>query len=176
MLRTRRIPPVVLVAGLSLVAAVPVAWADPVDPHLVPFRGTISGSYTAQVIPPNVIITASGDEGHATHLGRFEMTGRVTVGLVRGPVPNCPIPGTTEVFTATLTAANGDMLMLEGTGTGCQTSPTTVEVIDHVSVSDGTGRFEDASGLITVRTAVDQSTSTQVVQLDGAISTRDFSS
>lgn len=175
MFRTRRIPPAVLVAGMSFVAAMPVAWADQGEPHLVPFRGTISGNYTAQVIPPLVIITARGDGGHATHLGRFEMSGRVTVGLLPGPVPNCPIPGTTEVFTATLTAANGDMLMLEGTGTGCQTSATTVEVIDHVSVSNGTGRFEGATGLITVRTSADQSTSTQVVQLEGVISTPKYS-
>ena len=89
----------------------------------------------------------------------------------RGPVPNCPIPGTTEIYTATLTAANGDTITLEGIGTGCQTSPTTVAVEDAVSVTGGTGRFEGASGELTVLSAVDQLSRTVAITFEGTLST-----
>ena len=168
-----RLPRSMLAAGTAVASLLIIAPSGAVasqGPKLVPFHGTYAGSYRAQVAPPNVIITATGGVGHATHLGRFELTNVITVGLQRGPVPNCPVPGTTEVYTATLTAANGDTITLEGTGTGCQTSPTTVAVVDTVTITGGTGRFEGASGDLTVTSAVDQAERTVVISFDGTMS------
>lgn len=168
-----RLPRTMLAAGAtvaSLLIVPPSGAVASQGPKLVPFHGTYAGTYQAQVVPPNLIITATGGVGHATHLGRFELTNVITGGLVRGPVPNCPVPGTTEVYTATLTAANGDTITLEGTGTGCPTSPTTVAVVDAVTITGGTGRFEGASGYLTVTSAVDQPTRTVVISFDGAMS------
>lgn len=170
MLRSRRTRFLPLAAGVSLAAATPVMAEQPDEPRLVPFKASYSGTYQAQVVPPHVIITDTGGKGHATHLGSFELTNRILVDLVRGPVGGCPVPGSTEVFTATLTAANGDAIMLEGTGHGCQTSPTTVSVVDTVEVTGGTGRFEGATGSITVRTAVNQAAGSEVIEFEGVIS------
>jgi len=155
---------------MSLAAATPVMADQPAGPKMVPFSASYSGTYQAQVVPPHVIITGTGGKGHATHLGNFELANKILVNLVRGPVEGCPVPGTTEAFTATLTAANGDTIVLEGTGHGCQTSPTTVSVVDTVQVTGGTGRFEGATGSITVRTAVDQAARSAVIHFDGVIS------
>ncbi len=170
MLGTRRTRCFVLAIGTSLALATPVMAAQPEGPRLVPFSATYSGTYSATVVPPHVIITDTGGKGHATHLGTFELTNRILVNLVRGPVEGCPVPGTTELFTATLTGANGDAIVLEGTGHGCQTSPTTVSVVDIVEVTGGTGRFDGATGSITVRTAVDQAARSAVIEFDGVIS------
>lgn len=170
MLRTHRTRCFLLVASMSLVAATPVMADQPAGPKMVPFKASYSGTYRAQVVPPHVIITGTGGKGHATHLGNFELANRILVNLVRGPVQNCPVPGTTEAFTATLTGANGDAIVLQGTGHGCQTGPTTVSVVDTVQVTGGTGRFEGATGSITVRTAVDQAAGSEVIDFDGLIS------
>lgn len=137
------------------------------QPRLVPFSGTAAGTYQVQPPPPNVIITATG-VGRATHLGRFEFLIRNTVTPVATPSPGC-VRSTTETFTATLTAANGDTLALVGTGTGCH-NPPTVAVVDTATVTGGTGRFEGAAGYVTVTTAVNQAARTEVLRLDGAIS------
>ena len=169
MLRTRT-RCFLLAAGASVVPATPVMADQPTEAGLVPFSATYSGTYQAQVVPPHVIITDTGGKGQATHLGTFELTNRILVNLARGPVEGCPVPGTTEVFTATLTGADGDDIVLEGTGHGCQTSPTTVSVVDTVEVTGGTGRFEGATGSITVRTAVNQAARSEVIDFEGVIS------
>jgi|tagenome__1003787_1003787.scaffolds.fasta_scaffold19468657_1 hypothetical protein len=158
------------VAAASLLIATPaMATAEP-NGAVVPFHGIYRGGYQAQVSPPNLIITATSGDGYATHLGHFELTDRIVAGLARGPVPDCPVPGTTETYTSTLTGANGDSITLAGTGHGCQRTPTTVLVKDAVTVTGGTGRFEGATGSITVRSFVDQSSSTVVIVFYGSIS------
>ena len=151
-----------------LVVTAPAAAGERKEPKLVPFRGTAAGTYEVQPPPPNVIITATG-VGQATHLGRFSFLIRNTVTPVATPRPGC-VTSTTETFTATLTAANGDTLTLVGTGTGCQ-NPPTVAVVDTATVTGGTGRFEGATGDVTVTTAVNQTARTEVLRLEGAIST-----
>jgi len=124
-----------------------------------------------ELTPTTRIITGTGGSGNATHLGRFELTDTITVSLVPAAVPDCPVLGTTETFTGTLTAAKGDTITLEGPGTGCPTSPTTVASRDAVTVTGGTGRFEGASGGITLHAAVDRATHTEVITFDGTLST-----
>lgn len=168
MLRMPRIAATIALVFASLAITTTSVAAKPQGAHMVPFHAIAAGTYGVQVRPPNVIISATA-EGHATHLGRFEASIRNTVTPLPSPAPGC-VTSTTETFTATLTAANGDTITLEGTGTGCQTPPT-VAVVDTVTVTGGTGRFEGASGSMTVTTAVDQANRTEVVAFDGLLST-----
>jgi hypothetical protein len=168
MLRMPRIASTIAVVLASLAMTTTAMAAGPQGPKLVPFHATAAGTYQAQVLPPNVIITATA-EGQATHLGRFEVIIRNTVTGLPTPAPGC-VTSSTEIFTATLVAANGDTITLEGTGTGCQTPPT-VAVVDVATVTGGTGRFEGASGSVTVTTAVNQTDRTEVVTFEGTLST-----
>jgi hypothetical protein len=169
MLSMRRITFTIAAAASFPVATPAMATAAP-NGAVVPFHAVYRGGYQAQVSPPNLIITATSGDGYATHLGRFELTDRIVAGLARGPIPDCPVPGTTETYTATLTGANGDSITLAGTGHGCPRTPTTVLVTDAVTVTGGTGRFEGASGHLTVRSFVDQPSSTVVIIFYGSIS------
>ena len=154
--------------GLTALVVMPNAGAaERQGPRLVPFRATAAGTYQVQPPPPNVVITATG-VGQATHLGRFDFLIRNTVTPVATPAPGCVI-SSTETFTATLTAANGDTISLVGTGTSCQ-NPPTVHIVDVATVTGGTGRFEGATGSVTVTTTANQTARTEVVRFDGAIS------
>jgi hypothetical protein len=155
------------VALSALAVTTSAVAAEREGPKLVPFRATAAGTYQVQPPPPNVVITATG-VGQATHLGRFEFAIRNTVTPVATPAPGCVI-SSTEIFTATLTAANGDTISLVGTGTSCQ-NPPAVEIVDVATVTGGTGRFEGATGSVTVTTTANQTARTEVVRFHGAIS------
>jgi hypothetical protein len=100
----------------------------------LPFKGRSSGVVTATGFDPaaGVAYTHVEGEGRATHVGRFTVTGDVAVEVATG-IPN---------GTWTITAANGDELVLDMTGHG---------IDDHhgfgaFTVTGGTGRFEGATG------------------------------
>ena len=169
MLKRHKFPISVLAAGASLVAGQP-AFATPGSaPKLVPFHATFAGSAQTVVVPPRVFATGAA-EGRATHLGAtvWDFEEIVTLGQV---VPGCPTLGSTDTYTGRFIAANGDMITVEGAGTGCPTSPTTVIVMDVFTVTGGTGRFEGASGNLTSVTAVDRPTNTFVITFQGELST-----
>ncbi len=159
-----------VIAG-SFAIITPAVAAQPSGAKLVPFHATYAGSFAVEFTPLNRIITGTGGSGNATHLGRFGLTDTITVSLVPAAVPDCPVLGTNETFTGTLTAANGDTITLAGPGTGCPTSPTTVASQDALTVTGGTGRFEGASGSISLHTAVDRASHTEVITFDGTLST-----
>jgi hypothetical protein len=100
----------------------------------LPFKGESNGVVTTTGFDPvaGILYTTVAGEGHATHLGRFTVTGQVAVDVATG------IP----VGTWTLTAANGDMLFLAMTGHGID--PT--HGFGAFTIVGGTGRFEGASG------------------------------
>ena len=100
----------------------------------VPFKGRSSGIVTAVGFDPvkGIAYTHVEGSGEATHLGHFAVTGDVAVEVATG------IP----TGTWTLTAANGDMLFLEMTGSGID--PT--HGFGDFTVVGGTGRFAEATG------------------------------
>ena len=100
----------------------------------VPFKGRSSGIVTAVGFDPvkGIAYTHLEGSGEATHLGHFTVTGDVAVEVATG------IP----TGTWTLTAANGDMLFLEMTGSGID--PT--HGFGDFTVVGGTGRFAEATG------------------------------
>jgi hypothetical protein len=126
----------------------------------VPFKGSYSG--TATVSLPFVSIAASSE---ATHLGNSTETVSLTVGP--NPAPLC----LTDVGTAVLTAANGDQIFLAASGTTCL-NPSTglVSLSGTQTITGGTGRFEGASGTLTVSGTANPATETLSYTLEGSIS------
>src|SRR6476469_34834 len=106
--------------------------------HEVPFTGSYSG--TAVLTSPTTA-TFSG-KGMATHLGSSTNEAYI---VVTGPYSSCP-GGLASDHYETLTAANGDRLMLISYDNACPTSPGIFQGTGHWVVTGGTGRFRAASG------------------------------
>ena len=113
----------------------------------VPFKGVIEGTEDFTFLDPpedgiNLIIEGSGG-GNATHLGRFTATwhGDITFGVEFSPIIR------------TFVAANGDELYAEGLGAGTPPDPDQF-VVELMTITGGTGRFEGATGSFTVERVV----------------------
>jgi hypothetical protein len=128
--------------------------------HAVPFKAGCSG-------------TASASGGHAssvascqaTHLG--DSTETISVALTPGPGPFCQ----TNLGTGVLTAANGDQIFVAASGTSCFDPATgLVDLSGTQTITGGSGRFEGASGTLTVTGTVNPATNAISYTLDGSIS------
>ncbi|KPJ79966.1 MAG: hypothetical protein AMS19_10085 [Gemmatimonas sp. SG8_23] len=102
-----------------------------------PFEGNFAG--TMAVVGPcgaegQVMFHVAG-EGHATHLGRTTLSIEFCQDWATGP---------TEDLFAVYTAANGDEVWMRAEGEGFDMGSSEYEVWG------GTGRFEDADGLLQV--------------------------
>jgi hypothetical protein len=104
----------------------------------VPFHGSYSG--TATLTSPTSA-TFNG-KGIATQLGSSTNKG---YSVVTGPDSSCP-GGLANDHHETLTAANGDTLILISYDVACPTSPGTFHGTGHWIVTGGTGRFSGATG------------------------------
>jgi hypothetical protein len=101
----------------------------------VPFRAAFTTEFESVVIPPIAHITVIG-EGKGTHLGKATaVTTDQEVNLITGQTS----------ATYTLTAANGDTVVLE---MEFETTflPTGVTFAGTYAVTEGTGRFAGATG------------------------------
>lgn len=114
--------------------------------ELVPFRATFALTAVGSPCPPSFCIQLSG-EGNATHLGRIEVS-KNTISTLTGRT--CANGGRESQYVATfvLTAANGDTLTLSGGGISCDAGPGGITASGSHIVTDGTGRFEGATGSI----------------------------
>ena len=133
--------------------------SDAQAPHEVPFKGSLSGTVAVTPVDPpffNVVITASGE---ATHLGRFSLV----------------VPHLVNFATAVgegdfnFTAANGDVLTAHFTGTA-DTSTPIFTIVEHATITGGTGRFAGATGSFTARRSYDPAAQTTTGTIDGTIS------
>jgi hypothetical protein len=107
---------------------------------LVPFHATVSETFTAA--PCGTLsrcITAVGT-GQAEHLGEITEHATVVVDTNPADIRNGCAP---ETRTTVLTAANGDLVTLYGTGWSCA---ATSDAHDNYTITGGTGRFQGASG------------------------------
>lgn len=124
----------------------------------VPFKGTLDGSVTLTPLEPplaNVLIVATGN---ATYLGRFQVE-----------VPHLVSFATaTGEGTYTFTAANGDLLRAHFTGVA-DTSTQVFIIVEHATITGGTGRFADATGSFTVRRSYDVAAGTTTGLIEGTI-------
>jgi hypothetical protein len=104
--------------------------------NTVPFKGAFDERDTGVVQFPNLLLNGSGT-GTASHLGRFTYTYKVTVDL------------TTALSSGViqLVAANGDVINGVSVGRGEPTdTPNLTHVIQLVTITGGTGRFQGATG------------------------------
>ncbi len=137
----KRILAIALAATLCLTLATTAMAADPVRP----FGGTATStdSYGPPTCPGASWQFFSSGPGHFTHLGV------VTMDVTHCTWIDSPTTGHFGPGTATLTAANGDMLTLSQWGT-FETVMTSHGLFGFVDieweVAGGTGRLEDASG------------------------------
>lgn len=131
---------VLLLAGAvaaGLVALVPAQAAS----HDVPITIRLSG--TAAFTSPTTVQFDGG--GEAGHMGRVVNHG---VALIGAPVSGCRggVLGLPNVHTETITAVNGDVLVLRMLNLACPTGPSTYHGTGTWTVIDGSGRFVGTTG------------------------------
>src|SRR5262245_26520023 len=127
----------VVAVGIGLVGLTPATAGN----SQAPFEAHISGTPTWT--GPTTVETHGA--GIATHVGRVVNSGEI---LLSAPTAGCPggALGLPNVHTETLTAVNGDQLVVGIVGFACQTGPDAYEGTGTWSVIGGTGRFEGTTG------------------------------
>jgi hypothetical protein len=122
-------------------------------------KGSLQAHETNEVNFPTLFVNASGS-GEATQLGRYAVSYQVQVN----------IPTIRGIASAQFVAANGDSLFAEGLGQATETgTPGVVTIVEMYTITGGTGRFEGASGTITVERVLDQGTGETSGTLNGKI-------
>jgi hypothetical protein len=141
-----------------VIAAVAFASADAGAGANIPFKATDTFA-SALVGPPGTVVqTAETGSGNATHLGHFTMVASETVDFGTLAVTNGQY---------TLTAANGDTV--SGTYSG-HIVPGLTGYLVSGPITDGTGRFEGATGFLVWRGTFDPVTFTGSDVITGTIS------
>ena len=124
----------------------------------VPFKGTLEGTQTLTPLAPPMGAVNGSATGTGTHLGQFSVTFPHTVNFATR----------TGVGTYTFTAANGDTLTASFTGQA--SGGPVVSLLEHATVTGGTGRFAGATGTFTVQRQFDPSTGVTQGSFEGEIS------
>jgi hypothetical protein len=150
---------IVVVAGL----AGPALAGEP-----LPFKGNFEGLHVSRTpLDPPRFFDVFEFTGEATQLGRFEMVIETVVDFGTRPV--------TGAGTVSLTAANGDTLVADITGSSALVAPGLV-LITELAIIDpdrSTGRFAGATGTFTIERLADAATGVTGVtagSFEGAIS------
>ncbi len=105
----------------------------------VRFKGATNGRNTGVVEGGSLRATETG-AGTASHIGRFTYTGRATVDLATGL--------SSGVFQ--LVAANADVINGSFVGrAGPSDTPNIGHIVELVTITGGTGRFQGATGSFT---------------------------
>ena len=79
------------------------------------------------------------------------------------------IPDLSSRGAATFTAANGDTMTATVAGQATRTSPTTLSIVEHYTITGGTGRFADATGSFDLESTLEQTTGASSGTFSGAI-------
>ena len=110
------------------------------------FKGSLQAFEVGNVADFPIIHVAATGSGKGSQLGRF--TYSYTVDIHLDPATNSG-PGTLYY---TFVAANGDRLYSVGDGFGAPAPgiPNTNHVVEHHTITGGTGRFAGATGKFTV--------------------------
>ncbi len=102
----------------------------------VPFKGRLDGTVTVTPIAPPIASVFIEGTGNATHLGRF------TVDVPHVVNQAIRVGSGTYEFTA----ANGDTLTADFSGTGRLLAPGILSTVETATITGGTGRFAGATG------------------------------
>lgn len=155
--RSRRLAAMVMMLAAALVVSLgnPAAAGEQ-----VPFKGRLEGTVTVTpLVPPFASVLAEGT-GNATHLGRFTWEfPHVVNQAIR-------VGSGTYVFTA----ANGDTVTAEVTGTATLVAPGILVTTETGPITGGTGRFAGATGTITTQRTFFLALGTTTGSFEGTIS------
>jgi hypothetical protein len=122
-------------------------------------KGSFEATETHQVVFPIAHVDATG-VGNATHLGLFTYHLQAELYL----------PTLTASASATLVAANGDMVFGEGSGQGTPTeTPGLVSIVETYTITGGTGRFVGATGNFRVERLINRATFASFGTISGTI-------
>jgi hypothetical protein len=120
-------------------------------------KGSLEASETHDVTFPINHINLTGT-GQATHVGQYTY-------LMQAELH---IPTFTATQSATLTAADGSTLILDGTGQAI-VDDHFAWVTETLTITGGTGRFTGATGNVTIERVVDRSTRLSSGTISGTI-------
>jgi hypothetical protein len=120
-------------------------------------KGSLEASETHDVDFPINHINLTGT-GNATHVGRFTYLMQAVL----------HIPTSSATQSATLTAADGSTLILDGTGQAI-VDDHFAWVTETLTITGGTGRFTGATGNVTIERVVDRSTRLSSGTISGTI-------
>jgi hypothetical protein len=130
--------------------------------ELVRFKGSLDGVVTHAPIDATHDFVVVEATGNATHIGQFELTAEHVVDTA----------ARVAVGTYVFTAANGDTLTAEFTGRASPTAtPGVLAVVETATITEGTGRFEGATGSFVVNRLYDRAAGTTTGSFEGKIST-----
>jgi hypothetical protein len=134
----------------------------------VPFKGRLDGVHVSRTpLDPPQFFDVFEAKGQATHLGRFNLVIETVVNFGTRPP-------TGDGF-LTFTAANGDTLVADITGSSALVAPGLVLITEHAVIDPdrSTGRFAGATGTFTIERLADAATGVTGVtagSFDGTIS------
>ena len=144
-------------AGLAVLGlSGPVAAGDQ-----VPFKGSLEGVVTITPLTPPFVSVLIEATGKATHLGKFTLE-----------IPHVVNRSdSTAIGSYEFTAANGDKVYAEFTGTATPTAiPGVLYIEETATITGGTGRFTGATGSFTSERLYDTIDGTTVGSFEGTIS------
>jgi|SRR5579859_313524 len=149
-----------ILALLLAVALASIAFAAPAANNVAPFNGSLNATETDLVPAPYDTLYVDGHgSGNATQLGRYQVhfTAVVNIATLSGP------------DIATFVAANGDSLSALGAGQAVTTDFITFDIVEHYTITGGTGRFASATGSFTVLRQLYAPTGVSTGSFDGTI-------
>jgi hypothetical protein len=113
--------------------------------HLIPFDGDETGKFISDLVPFVFPIAHDGvsGEGVATQIGHYTLNGTFVANVLLG----------TAAGPFTMTADNGDMLFLDAVGGVVPADHS--KVVWNLTVTGGTGRFEDETGSFSSQVQLD---------------------
>jgi hypothetical protein len=122
-------------------------------------KGSFEATETHEFGPGVMYVDATG-VGNVTQLGLFTYDLQAQVSL----------PSLAATASATLIAANGDMIFGEGLGQGTPTGdPNVVSIVETYTITGGTGRFAGATGNFTVERLINRATLASSGTISGSI-------
>jgi hypothetical protein len=152
-------------AGLALAVVVALGLAGPAAAgEPVPFKGSLEGDVTVSPLTPPFVQVDVDATGNATQLGEFALAIPHKVNRA----------DRTAVGTYEFTAANGDMLFADFTGTATPTAiPGVLYIEETATITGGTGRFAGATGSFVCERLYDTIAGTTIGSFEGTISDDD---